>query len=259
MVSYDHLQYTVSNGRAEIVLDREEVLNAFNDVTVAELNDALETANADDDVYVILLTGRGRGFCSGADVTDMNDEEETKEEANSHLLEVQRVVRQLHYGTKPTVAAVNGPAIGAGADFAFACDIRVMAEGAYFREQFVNIGLIPGDGGGWLLPKLVGESKAKEYVLTGRDIPSDEAEEVGLVADVVNRDEVVNAARDLADKLVSKPRPAMEKAKELVDGTRSYDEYCRIARESQWECTQHPEHAEAIEALLEDRELNYDR
>lgn len=259
MVSYDHLEYTVSDGRAEIVIDREEVLNAFDELTIAELNDAIEAANADDDVYAILLTGKGRGFCSGADVTNMNDEEETKEEANSHLLEVQRVVRQLHFGAKPTVAAVNGPAIGAGADLAFACDIRVMAEEAFFREQFVNIGLIPGDGGGWLLPKLVGESRAKEYVLTGRDIPAAEAEDVGLAAAVVDRDDVVGAARDVADTLVSKPRPAMEKAKELVDGTRSFDEYCRIARESQWECTQHPEHAEAIDALLEDREPNYDR
>jgi 2-(1,2-epoxy-1,2-dihydrophenyl)acetyl-CoA isomerase len=259
MVSYDHIDYTVLENRAEIILDREELLNAFDDTTVTELNDAIERANDDDDVYAILLTGRGRGFCSGADVSNMNDEEETKEEANSHLLEVQRIVRQLHNGKKPTVAAVNGPAIGAGADFAFACDIRVMAEDAYFREQFVNIGLIPGDGGGWLLPKLVGESKAKEYVLTGQDIHSDEAEDVGLVANVVERNEVVEAAREITDTLVSKPRLAMEKAKELVDGTRSYDEYCRIARESQWECTHHPEHAEAIEALLDDRQPNFDR
>lgn len=259
MVSYKYLQYDVTDGYAEIVMDRPDILNAFHDEMIQELIHALTDAQSNDSVYAIVLTGTGRAFCSGADVSNMGDGDRSQLEAAEHLWRVQNVVRALYHGDKPTVAAVNGPAIGAGCDFALACDLRVIEEDAFMREQFVNIGLVPGDGGGWLLPRLVGEAKAKEYILTGRDITPTDAEDMGLVVDVVDSGGSLEAARELAAELRDKPAPAMQHCKDLLDVTQSYEEYAQRAIEAQWEVTNHPEHVEAVNALQENRKPDFDR
>lgn len=258
MPSYEHLKYDVSKGIAEIILDRPDVYNAFNRDMIEEIVRAIIAAQSDDRVYAIVLSGSGKGFCSGADVSE-GFENRDQFDAAERLWKVQSVVRHLYNGSKPTVAAVNGPALGAGCDFALACDMRIIEDDAYMRQQFVNIGLVPGDGGGWLLPRLVGEAKAKEYILTGRDITPDAAEEMGLVVDVVDSGDSLEAARDLAAELRDKPSAAVRNCKELIDVTQSYEDYARAAIEAQWEATNHPEHAEAISALQEDREPDYDR
>ena len=178
---YEHLDYAVEAGVATITLDRPEVYNAFNRAMVLEINEAVRAAEADDAVYALVLTGAGDGFCAGADTMDMRDwDDATEEEYGAYLWMVQRVVANLRGASTPSVAAVNGPGVGAGCDFALACDLRVMAPDSLLREGFVNIGLIPGDGGAWLLPRLVGESKAREYLLTGRDITPEDAVDIGL-------------------------------------------------------------------------------
>lgn len=260
MVEYEYLDYTVSDGRADIVLNRPDVLNAFHDEMVEEIVLALMDAHSDNQVFVITMTGSGRAFCSGADVTNMGEEGDDDQLVSAeHLWKVQNVVRYLYHGPKPTVAAVNGPAIGAGCDFALACDLRVMEQDAYLREQFVNIGLVPGDGGGWLLPRLVGEAKAKEYILTGKDITAEEALDAGLVIDVVDSGESAAAARSLADQLRDKPAKAMQNCKDLVGFGRSFEDYSQAAIEAQWKVTNDPEHDEAIRALQEGREPAFDR
>lgn len=261
MTTHQHIEYTVTEGRAEIVLDRPDVYNAFTPDMLVALNESLVEAMADDGVYVVLLTGRGDGFCSGADVTGMDGRDDRANEFRygAHLWKVQYVDRLLYFGPKPTVAAVNGPAVGAGSDFALACDFRVMGDGAYLRPNFVNIGLVPGDGGGWLLPRLIGESKAKEYLMTGREISPAAADDLGLLADRVPDGEVVDAARDLADELRDKPTTAMRYTKELIDVGRSFAEYAAEAHERQWECVNDPEHHEAVRAFEEGREPAFDR
>ncbi|MFB6311784.1 MAG: enoyl-CoA hydratase/isomerase family protein [Salinirussus sp.] len=260
MANYDYLDVTVADGRAEIVLDRPDVLNAFHKDMVDELLVALYEANRNDAVYAILLTGAGRAFCAGADISSFGEGGQDDElAANTRLRNVQSIVRELYAGEKPTVAAINGPALGAGADWALATDLRVMGEDAFIREQFVNIGLIPGDGGGWILPRLVGEAKAKEWVLLGEDITPDEAVESGLVREVVPTDEVRATGRELANALRDKPAAAVRGAKELTGFDRSFEDYCQDAVETQWEVRTDPEHDEAIAALNEDREPDFDR
>lgn len=257
-MSFDSVDYAVTEGRAEIVLDRPDVLNAFDEPMIDEINVALDRAQNDDDVYAILLTGAGRGFCSGADVTDMGGGRDQLDAA-TRLWKVQNVVRHLYHGAKPSVAAVNGPALGAGCDFALACDLRAIAEDAFLREQFVNIGLVPGDGGGWLLPRLVGEAKAKELVLTGRDVGPEEAVDLGLAVDAVPTDDVVEEARDLANTLRDKPATAMQRTKALIDPAADYEEYAGAAIRAQEAATSDPEHDEAVSALREGREPDFDR
>lgn len=261
MSRFRHVDYSVTEGRAEITLDRPDVLNAFNARMLDELNEALYEAMDDTAVSVVVLTGNGRGFCSGADVSEMDGREdrETPWGYRAHLGNVQNVVRLLYNGEKPTIGAINGPAVGAGCDFALACDLRVASEDAVFREQFVNIGLVPGDGGGWLLPRLIGESKAKEYLLTGKDITPEAALEDGLVVDVVEDGEALPAARELSDDLVSKPRCGIRGTKSLVDASQSFEEYAQAAFERQWECVNDPEHTEAVEAMREGREPDFGR
>lgn len=255
------IEYTVTNGRAEIVLDRPEVLNAFTVPMLEGLNAALFEAMNDDAVYAVLLTGNGRGFCSGADVDAMSgrDDRETPWDYRAYLGLIQNVVRTLYLGPKPTVAGINGPAVGAGCDFALACDLRVMSEEAMLRQQFVNIGLVPGDGGGWLLPRLIGESKAKRYLLTGEDITPRNALDDGLVVDVVADDELRSATRELADEIASKPARAVRNTKSLIDVSQSFEEYAHRAVTRQWECISDPEHQEAVDAVRQGRDPSFDR
>jgi enoyl-CoA hydratase/carnithine racemase len=256
---YDDVRYETSDGIAKITIDRPDVLNAFRERTIAELNDALRVADEDDGVYVLVLTGADDGFCAGADVTEMPDwhKELSKEEYAGYLWGVQNVVRQLRAMEKPSIAAVGGPAIGAGCDFALACDFRTVGPDALLREGFVRVGLIPGDGGAWLLPRLIGESKAKEYLLTGKDIVPEDAVELGLAIDAA--DDPVDRALELASELLDLPTHAVQRTNALVDPEQSFEDYCERAIEYQWECVNDPEHHEAIAAFDEGRDPDFDR
>ncbi|WIV68872.1 enoyl-CoA hydratase/isomerase family protein [Natrialbaceae archaeon AArc-T1-2] len=255
---YDDINYETREGIATITIDRPEKYNAFTANTVAELNEAIRTADEDDGVYAIVLTGAGDGFCTGADVDSMPDwDEMSKEEYAGFLWGVQNVVRQLRTIPTPSVAAVNGPAVGAGCDFALACDMRYVAPSAFFREGFVRVGLIPGDGGGWLLPRLVGESKAREYLLTGKDIDAEAAEEMGLVVDVA--EDTVAAATAMAEDIRDLPRLAVQQTKQLIDPQRSFEDYSERAIEYQWNCVNDPEHHAAVDAFGTAEKPDYDR
>jgi 2-(1,2-epoxy-1,2-dihydrophenyl)acetyl-CoA isomerase len=255
---YEYVQYASDNGIATITLDRPEVYNAFNYEMIIEINDALRRSSSADEVYAIVLTGAGDGFCSGADVSEMPDwDDQAPEDYAAHLWAVQHVVRQLRAMATPSVAAVNGPAIGAGADFALACDARFLADDAYLREGFVRIGLVPGDSGAWLLPRLIGEAKAKEYLLTGKDITASAAVDIGLAVD--QTDTPLAAATEFARELRDLPATAVQHTKRLIDPEQSFNDYCGRAVDYQWDCVNDPEHKEAITAFNEDRDPDYDR
>ena len=252
------VRYECENGYATITLDRPDVYNAFHRDMILELNDALRRARDDGEAYAVVVTGAGDGFCAGADVDNMPDwSDQSKEEYGAFLWSVQNVVRQLRTMRKPTIAAVNGPAIGAGCDFALACDLRCVGEEAVLREGFVQIGLVPGDGGGWLLPRLIGESKAREYLLTGADITPEDALELGLAADVSS--DPVSAAGEVAETIRDLPAEAVRYTKQLIDPQQGFESYCERAIEYQWECVNDEEHAEAVQAFNEGREPDYDR
>jgi len=144
-----------------------------------------------------------------------------------------------------------------GCDFALACDLRIVGPDAVLREGFVRVGLVPGDGGSWLLPRLIGEAKAKEYLLTGKDITPRDAVDLGLAIDVV--DDPVERAGELAAELLALPALAVRRTNALVDPDQSFEEYCERAIAYQWECVTDPEHAEAIAAFRENRDPEYER
>ena len=258
MSEYNHVQYEVDAGIATITIDRPDVYNAFTRATILELNQLLRVVANDDSVYTLVVTGAGEGFCAGADTTAMPDwDDQTPAEYGAYLWLIQQVVSSLRGLSKPSIAAVNGPAIGAGCDFALACDLRVVGTESVLREGFVNIGLVPGDGGGWLLPRLVGEAKAKEYLLTGRDITPADAVDMGLA--VTEADDALEEARDLAAEIAAKPAIAVRRTNDLIDPGTGFEEYCRLAAEYQWDCVTDTEHQEAVEAFNEGRDPEFDR
>ncbi len=258
-MTYTDIKYRVTNGRAEIVLDRPDVLNAYTQETLVELNMALEDAIDDDAVYAIVLTGSGNGFCSGKDVSAGNEPSYRMEKVD-RLGKVASAMRHLYTGPKPTIAAVNGPAVGGGMELALSCDFRVLSEDAFFRDAHARLGATPATGGAWILPRLIGEARAKRAVLLGEDITATEAQELGMAIDVVPGDECLDAAREIASTLRDFPATALRESKRLVDPTvQSFDEHAHAVLDSRWKCEQDPESSEAATALREGREPAFDR
>lgn len=257
MTDYEDVKYQVDTGVAVITINRPEAYNAFTEETILELNDALRRAAHDSGVVATVLTGADDKFCAGADLDGMTDwEDRSYDEYGAFLWTVQNVVRQLRTMPKPTIGAVSGAAVGAGCDFALACDMRVLAPDATLREGFVRVGLVPGDGGGWLLPRLIGRGRALEYLLTGANISAEEADELGLANRI--SETPINTATDLASTFRNIPRQAVRLTKQLVQ-TDSFEQYCEMAAEYQYECIQDPEHTEAVQAMADGTQPEFDR
>ena len=253
------IDYEVTDGRAEITLDRPDVLNAYTEEMLVDLNHAIEDAIDDDRVYVILLTGAGRAFCAGRDMGVGTASDYRLSEAE-RLGKVGAAMRHLYLGRKPTVAAVNGPAVGGGMELSLACDVRVVSEEAFFRDGHVEAGFTPATGGAWILPRLVGEGRAKRATLLGEDIDAETAVEWGLALEAAPADELLERARAVADRLRDAPATALRESKALYDPSiSSFDEHATATVEARWTCQEAPESREVRAARREDREPAFDR
>jgi enoyl-CoA hydratase/carnithine racemase len=203
-------------------LDAPEVGNALTGPDmIAGFESLVDAANRDNDVRAIILTGAGKIFSAGGNVKEMADRQgmfglHPIEQRRAYIDGIQRIPRALARLEVPLVAAVNGAAIGAGCDLAMMCDIRIASERASFAESFVTLGLIPGDGGTWFLPRAVGYARAAELTFTGERIDAETAAQWGLVSRVVPHDELLTAARALADRIAVNPPHALRMAKRLL-------------------------------------------
>lgn len=213
-MAYQDIIYTKAEGIATITLNRPDRLNAIVPRMMYEMAEALEDAQNDDEVRVVVITGAGRGFCAGADVKEMASE--TSGERVEELRSVHRMALTLRRCDKPIIAAVNGAAVGAGCDIAMQCDIRIASENARFGEVYVRLGLAPGNGGTYLLPQLVGLEKACELLFTGDIIDAREAERIGLVSRMVPAGELEAATRALATKIAQQPPLAVRAIKRAI-------------------------------------------
>jgi 2-(1,2-epoxy-1,2-dihydrophenyl)acetyl-CoA isomerase len=198
-------------------------MNAFTPQMLDEWLDALNDAHLDDDIRVVILTGNGRGFCTGADVVRSGEGLSLVDRNRSHIDNrnflrdsVQRIPRLVSIMEKPYIAAVNGAAVGAGMDMASMCDMRFAAESARFGMTYVRMGLIPGDGGCYFLPRIVGMARALDLIWSGRLFDAAEALEMGYVSAVVPDDQLIAHTRDYAAKLVAGPAVAIQQAKRLA-------------------------------------------
>jgi enoyl-CoA hydratase/carnithine racemase len=201
------LEYTVADGIGTILLNRPHRKNAFTLDMIDTWARALRDARTDPDVRVVVLTGAGDAFCSGVDLDRRQDATPaTPLERKENLTErIHRIPFALEDLDKPVIAAINGVAVGAGMDMALMCDMRIMARSARLSEGYVRVGLVPGDGGCYYLPRLVGVAKALELLLTGDLIDADEAARIGLVNHVVDESELNDAVLALARKIADGP------------------------------------------------------
>jgi 2-(1,2-epoxy-1,2-dihydrophenyl)acetyl-CoA isomerase len=202
-MDFKTVRFSVTGAVATIALARPERLNALNATVHAEIRDALSAVEADPAVRCLVITGEGRAFCSGQDLTERVITDDKPIDTGASLdRDYNPLVRRLISFPVPTIAAVNGPAVGAGANLALACDILLFARSAYLQEAFARIGLVPDAGGTWLLPRLVGLKRAIAMSFTAEQIPADECQRLGIAwkvfDDATFRDDVAKAAALLA-------------------------------------------------------------
>ena len=199
-----------------VTLNRPELRNAMDGDSSGLLLEHLYEADGDPEVRVVVLTGAGEGFCSGADVRRIG--EGGRIGATRRIRERHHMaIRMLHEMDKPTVAAVNGAAVGLGCDFAMACDLRIASDKAFFGELFVKRGIMPDCGGTWFLPRLVGLGKAFEMILLGERVGAEQAARIGLVNWVVPHESFPEETRKLAAKLADGPPIAYAQAKRAIN------------------------------------------
>ena len=220
---------------------------------------AIERIHDDQSVRCVILTGNGPSFSAGGDIREMKRQSspEVSEMAIRHDYRrgIQRVASSLFNLEVPVIAAMNGHAIGAGLDLACMCDIRIASEKAKFAASFIKVGIIPGDGGAWLLPRIVGMSRAAELVLTGDMIDAQQALAWNLVSRVVPHDELLPAARELAGRITQHASHGVRLTKRLLrEAMRSsFDTVLELSAVYQAVCHKTPDHSEAVDAFLEKR------
>ena len=215
-----HVKVEVEGGVGWIRLNRPEKMNAIGTLTRKQLGDAIKQVERDDAVRVVVLTGSGRAFCSGADVTEMvgDGQMRTPEDVGNVLrTEYMPMLTRLRTMPKPVIAAMNGPAVGIGASYALACDIRIAVPEAYLMEAFINIGLAPDGGVSWLLPRLAGTAVAYEMFFTGKPLAAADAHRLGIINRVVPQERFEEEVRELATQLAAQPPKAMAAAKRAVN------------------------------------------
>lgn len=253
-----------SAGIATLTIDVPQARNAISDPdTISALVAAIRSIDSDPEVRVGIVTGAGRVFSSGGNLKTMRDDDmaaKPSEEVLAFYREgIQRIPRAFEEADTPIIAAVNGPAVGAGCDLACMCDIRIAAESARFAESFVKVGLVPGDGGAFLLQRVVGYARAAEMALTGEMLSAEEALNIGLVSRVVPDSELLSVAWNVAEKVARNPSSAVRLTKRLLREARHMrlDSVLDYSASLQAICHKTFDHNEAVEAFLENRPPNF--
>ena len=250
---------------AILTLNRPDAMNALGAPGDGdEVQRVCEQVNDDQEVRCVILTGAGRAFSAGGDVKAMK----TRSGAfagtgvairDGYRKNIHRVVKSIYGLEVPSIAAVNGPAIGLGCDVACMTDIRIAAEGAKFGVTFLKLGLIPGDGGAWLLPRTIGMSRASELLFTGDVISAQQACEWGLVSRVVAADALMATALEMAEKIAQQPPHALRLAKSLLKHgqTASYDTIMEMSASAQAISHLTEDHMEGVDSILEKRPADF--
>jgi len=246
---------------ALLTLNRPEVLNALGREGDGEQVRAVcETINADPEIRCVVLTGAGKAFSAGGDLKAMRDRSGAFAGGpvairDGYRRNIHMVVRSLHGLDVPMIAAVNGAAIGLGCDVACMADIRIAADNAVFGATFLKIGLVPGDGGSWLLPRVIGMSRAAELLYTGKTIDAATAERWGLVSHVVPADRLIGDALAMAGTIAQQPPHALRLTKSLLrqGQNASYEAVMEMSAAVQAIAHQTEDHLEGVNAMIERR------
>ena len=261
MAGYKDILFEVKDRIATLTVNLPESRNPISGLqTIEEIEDACRQVKMSDDVSVLILTGAGRAFSAGGNIKNMKNRTETTQLAIKvvdvqYRRGIQRIPMALDALDVPVIAAVNGPAIGAGCDMAMMADIRYASTQAMFGETFLNLGLIPGDGGSWFLTRQIGYQRAAEMTFTGRLLTAQEALEIGMVMRVVEPEQLLPEVHKLARTIADKPPLQLRLAKRLLKSAaqlslRDFLDACAMGNAVSH---QTEDHKEGITAMIEKR------
>ena len=259
MTEYKDIRYEVSQRVALLTLNMPDTRNSISgQETIEEIVDACRRAQSDDEVSVLIVTGAGKSFSSGGNVKAMRERAAEMSGPAVHLQEryrrgIQRIPLALDSLDVPVIGAINGHAIGAGCDLAMMCDIRIASRQAVFGETFLNLGIIPGDGGSWFLVRQIGYQAAAELTFTGRIVDAEEALRLGMVARVVEPEQLLPEAHALAETIAAKPPRALRLAKRILKQAQrtSLSDFLDICAVTQAGVQTAEDHKIAIEAFFD--------
>lgn len=257
-MEYKEILFEQKGNIAILTLNRPDVRNTITEMEIIEeILDACQRVQAEQAISVMILTGAGTAFSAGGNVKDMYNKVgifagDPDQIRNNYRQGIQKIPLALQRLDVPTIAAVNGPAIGAGCDLTCMCDIRIASDKARFGETFVSVGLIPGDGGAFFLPRVIGYSRALELAFTCRVIDAAEALRLGLVSEVVPAERLMDRALEIAGEIARQPGRILRLAKRLFSLTqgKSLEETLEISASFQALCHHSPEHMQALEAFF---------
>jgi len=259
--SYENIRFEIESGVATLTLHRPDRLNSFTVAMHEEIQAALSQVRGDRSVRCLVLTGAGRGFCAGQDLSDRAVA--PGQSANDLGVSIEKyyipLVLALRNLPTPVIAAVNGVAAGAGANIALSCDLVVAAKSASFIQAFAKIGLVPDSGGTWLLPKLVGNARALGLALLGEKLSAEQAQAWGLIWQCVDDAELMPTVRKLASQLATAPTRGLARTKQAIyaAATQTFEQSLEMERLFQRELGQSRDYAEGVAAFLQKRPAKF--
>ena len=259
-MAYETILTEASDGVLTLTLNRPQKLNAWTYQMSADLSDAIEKANGNDDIEAIVVTGAGRGFCAGADIEDVFKAQADNKDVGRGQQRRAIPWVDLVRASKPMVAAINGAAIGVGLTQVLPMDYLVASKAAKLSVRFIKMGLVPELASSHFLALRVGFGRMSELMLTGKTIDADEALAIGLVDKVVEANELLPAAKAVAKAMGENPQTAVRMVKQLIGANASESDWNVVQKreiEALTQCYQSPEHKEAIKAFLEKRQPNF--
>ena len=256
-MSYETLSLDVENRVATITINRSKMMNAFNEQLIWDMGDATEKVKNDSQIRVLVITGEGRGFSAGADLTERDASwSDTKD---ALLRGYYPFLKNIIEMPKPVIGSINGPAAGIGAALAMACDLRIMAKDSYIMSVFNNIPLVPDGGLSFLLTRAIGYARALEYAIEAKKISSADCLSMGIANKVVELDALSSETKKWAEHLSKRSPQALSLTKKLMNDsiTKSYDEIFKAEAEAQNSIFGSDENIEGVKAFLEKREPNF--
>ena len=256
-MEFENILFEIKDRIAIITMNRPKAMNALNSATLNDLSKALDEIESNSEIKGVILTGTGKAFVAGADISQMAGYD--TEQAGQYMGSAQKIFNRMEGIAKPFLAAVNGYALGGGCEIAMACDFRYASETAAFGQPEITLGIIPGFGGTQRLPRLVGLGIAKELVYSGRMFKADEALRIGLVNKVCAADKLLDDALEAMKSIVAKPATALSKAKQAMVNGADTDLYKAIELERDLValCFATEDQKEGMKAFLEKRPAQF--
>ncbi|WP_417532611.1 2-(1,2-epoxy-1,2-dihydrophenyl)acetyl-CoA isomerase PaaG [Marinobacterium stanieri] len=260
-MAYETIEFEITDGVAVLTLNRPDRMNSFNTEMHDEVRDAIKQAKKSEDVRCLLITGNGRGFCAGQDLSDRNVDPNAEMPNLGESIEknYNPLIRSLQALEMPVICAVNGVAAGAGANIAFACDIVLAARSATFIQAFCKIGLVPDSGGTWTLPRLVGHARAMALSMLGDKISAEQAMAWGMIWKCIDDEALKDEALAMAKQLATQPTKGLALIKRAIQSSwdNSFDEQLDLERDLQTLAGRTEDYREGVSAFMNKRQPTF--